>query len=110
VSSTDAWFFACRVFGQDLPEAQTELRFHPVRKWRFDVAYPGQVAVEIDGGQWKAAGGRHSRDSDREKLNEAAVLGWRVLRFSTQQLEANPEQCIDTVRRALTTNNEGNKR
>lgn len=104
MSSADAYLFACRLFGSDLPAPQTELCFHPTRKWRFDVAYPGQVAVEIDGGQWKANGGRHNRDSDREKLNEAAALGWRVLRFSTQQLKANPEQCIDTVRRALTNN------
>jgi very-short-patch-repair endonuclease len=101
MSSTDTYLLMCRCFGDDLPEPQIELQFHPTRNWRFDIAYPGRVAVEIDGGQWVANGGRHNRDSDREKLNEAAVLGWRVLRFSTQQLDADPEQCIETVRRAL---------
>lgn len=101
MSSTDMFLLACRMFGSDLPEPHTELRFHPKRKWRFDIAYPGQVAVEIDGGQWHPTGGRHNRDPDREKLNEAAVLGWRLLRFSTQQLETDPEGCVDTVRRAL---------
>ena len=30
-----------------------EYRFHPARRWRFDVAWPAQrIAVEVDGGQW----------------------------------------------------------
>jgi len=59
------------------------------------------VAVEIDGGQWVAGGGRHNRDSDREKLNHAAANGWRVLRFSTQQVEREPDVCIELLRRTL---------
>jgi very-short-patch-repair endonuclease len=59
------------------------------------------VAVEIDGGQWVAGGGRHNRDSDREKLNHAAADGWRVLRFSTQQVEKQPDACIELLRRTL---------
>ncbi len=88
----------------DIPEPVKEYRFHPVRKWRFDYAWPSpshRVAVEIDGGQWVAGGGRHNRDSDREKLNHAAAEGWRVLRFSTQQVEREPDACIELLRRAL---------
>jgi very-short-patch-repair endonuclease len=88
----------------DIPEPTKEHRFHQVRKWRFDYAWitpSHRVAVEIDGGQWVAGGGRHNRDSDREKLNHAAADGWRVLRFSTQQIEREPDACIELLRRAL---------
>ena len=66
-----------------LPVPVREFRFHPSRKWRFDFAFVDQmIALEIDGATW--TGGRHTRGSgyeaDCEKLNEAAVLGWRVFR------------------------------
>lgn len=65
-----------------------EHRFHPVRRWRFDYALPeAKVAIEIDGGLWTY--GRHNRAAgyiaDMEKLNAAALLGWRVLRFTPAQ-------------------------
>lgn len=65
-----------------------ELQFHPVRKWRFDYAFPKlKVAIEIDGAVWKL--GRHNRPkgyiADMEKLNTAASMGWLVLRFSTDE-------------------------
>lgn len=81
---------------------ETEYRFHPSRRWRFDFAFPAErVAVEVDGGQWLPRGGRHARDSDREKLNAAACLGWRVFRFSGSMLEQDPAGCIEQVREAL---------
>lgn len=66
-----------------------ELVFHPTRKWRFDLAWePTKVAVEIDGGTY--TGGRHTRgkgyENDCEKLNEALVLGWRVLRVTSHHI------------------------
>jgi very-short-patch-repair endonuclease len=48
-----------------------------------------------------AHGGRHSRDTDRDKLNVAAVEGWRVLRFSPQQLKRDPLACVVQVLAAL---------
>ena len=87
----------CVVYG--LPAYEREYRFHPTRKWRFDFSFrDAMVAVEIDGGQWQAHGGRHARDSDREKHNEAARLGWRVLRFSGQMLSDDPDTCMRQVR------------
>jgi len=55
------------------------------RKWRFDVALPERrIAIEIDGGTWM--GGRHTtgrgHQSDAEKRNQAAVMGWRVLTYN----------------------------
>ena len=79
-----------------------EYQFAPPRRWRFDYAWPdSRVAVEFDGGQWVFAGGRHNRDSDREKLNAAAAMGWRVLRYSNQQWERDPYGCVAQVLRAL---------
>ena len=79
-----------------------EYQFAPPRRWRFDFAFPAQrLAVEFDGGQWVIAGGRHNRDGDREKLNTAAAMGWRVLRFSNQQWERDPYGCVAQVLRAL---------
>jgi|GEM_PF-5404880 len=55
-----------------------EVRFHPERRWRFDFCR-GHVAVEVEGR------GRHQTfigfRNDCEKYNEAARLGWLVLRF-----------------------------
>ena len=79
-----------------------EYQFAPPRRWRFDYAWPdSRVAVEFDGGQWVAHGGRHNRDTDREKLNHAAALGWRVLRFSNQQWEASPVDCVALIALAI---------
>ena len=62
---------------------QREYKFHSVRKWRFDFAWPElKVALEIEGGIW--AKGRHVSPRgfilDCEKYNEASSLGWVVLR------------------------------
>lgn len=70
-------------------EPVREYRFHPVRKWRFDYAFPDlKIAVECDGGVF--TGGRHTRPigymKDMEKFNAAAEAGWVVLKFTPQQL------------------------
>ncbi len=97
-----AFEFYLRVLGSDLPGHEREYRFHPTRRWRFDWSWPkSKLAVEIDGGQWVGRGGRHNSDKDREKLNAAAALGWRVLRFSGRMLKRDPLGCIDVVRQAL---------
>jgi len=57
--------------------------------------------VEIDGGQWAPMGGRHNTDADREKLNAAAALGWRVMRFSSSMLSNDPTAVVETVLRGL---------
>ena len=65
--------------------ATPEHRFHPVRKWRFDFAFPSQmVAFEFEGGVFTQ--GRHSRgvglSADCDKYNEAQRMGWKVYRFT----------------------------
>jgi very-short-patch-repair endonuclease len=79
----------CELAG--LPKPEPEFRFHPSRKWRFDFAFPAQsLAVEVDGGAFIA--GRHTRGAgfvkDIEKMNTAVLMGWRVLRFTPQQVQS----------------------
>lgn len=67
----------------------TEHRFCK-RMWRFDFAIPElMIAIECEGGIF--TNGRHTRgrayESDMEKYNAAALLGWRVLRFSGDMIK-----------------------
>ena len=76
--------------------------------WRFDFAWPSvRVAVEVDGGQWVAHGGRHNRDGDREKLNAAARHGWRVLRYSGSMLQRDPLGIVGEIKATLAWSPEG---
>lgn len=68
---------------------EREFQFDPERRWRFDFAFPEQkVAVEVEGGTWIA--GRHSRGStigkDFEKYNRGTIMGWRILRYTTDMV------------------------
>ena len=72
-----------------LPEPVLEHHFHDKRKWRLDLAWPDhRIAIEIDGGTY--SGGRHTRgkgfEKDHEKFNAAAILCWRVFRFTTNHV------------------------
>jgi hypothetical protein len=75
---------------EKLPTPITEIRFHPTRKWRFDLGWPMQkIGIEIHGSVY--ANGHHTRgkgfEDDREKMNEAQLLGWTVLEYSTGQVK-----------------------
>jgi very-short-patch-repair endonuclease len=75
-----------------------EYRFHPDRRWRFDFAFPSvRVAVEVDGKRHRTYSGIRS---DCEKLNEAARLGWRVLRFPSDQ-RRRASEWADLIREDL---------
>ncbi len=81
---------------------EREYVFAAPRLWRFDFAWPDKkIAVEIEGGVWSK--GRHTRPkgfiSDCSKYNMAAILGWRVFRFTTDMVVNG--WAIDTVREAM---------
>jgi len=95
-----AWPWAEPVGGS--PAEEHRFAASQGRDYRFDWCWPDRlVAVEVDGGQNAPRGGRHASDEDRAKLNLAASLGWRVLRFSPKQLETDPYACVLIVARAL---------
>jgi very-short-patch-repair endonuclease len=85
-----------------LPTPVKEYRFHPKRRWRFDYAWPEhRIAIEIEGGAWIY--GRHNRAkgfvNDMQKYNEAVMLGWRVLRYTPEQIKAG--QWVDNLAKLM---------
>lgn len=79
-----------------------EWKFHPTRKWRFDFAWTDRkIALEQQGGLF--SGGRHTRGAallqEHEKLNAAAVLGWRVVFATPQNLKSR--EMLATLRQLL---------
>ena len=85
-----------------LPEPKRECLFWEVRRFRFDFCWPDlMIAVEVEGGTWVK--GRHTRGagfaSDCEKYNEAAILGWKVLRFPTEEIKSG--NALATIKRAI---------
>ena len=72
------------------PGVVPEFSFHPERRWRFDYAFPDKmVALEIEGGTW--AKSRHTTGKgyreDCIKYSEAAILGWVVIRATTDMVK-----------------------
>lgn len=100
-SDLEAWLLRdIRAVG--LPEPIPEHRFHPKRMWRFDFCWIDQmVAVEVEGGVYMR--GRHLRPAgyteDCRKYNEAALLGWVVIRVTSGMIESG--EAISFIERAV---------
>ena len=72
-------------------EFEQEFKFHPTRKWRADFHLKGRkILVEVEGGIW--SNGRHTRGKgylgDLDKYNAATMMGYQVIRFSTEQVKS----------------------
>lgn len=85
-----------------LPAPEREYRFCPARKWQSDFAWPDlKVMVEVEGGTYIR--GRHTRPEgyrrDCEKYNVAAILGWKVLRFTSEMV--NSGEAIEVIEQVL---------
>ena len=81
---------------------EREHRFHPPRRWRFDFAFTDKkLAIEAEGGIFSR--GRHVRGAgfakDCEKYNAANLDGWRVLRFTADQIKSG--QALAQIKAAL---------
>lgn len=92
--------FEAMLIAAGIPAPVAEFRFHPTRKWRLDYCWPAEkLGLECNGGVWIQ--GRHNRGQgfidDCEKLNAAAILGWRILQYTPQQLS----QAVTDVKRIL---------
>lgn len=92
---------------------ESEHRFHPERRWRFDFVFPKyNLAVEIEGGTYShgrrnklghTMKSRHLTPTgfyqDCEKYAEAAIQGWSVLRFDSRMVREG--SAFDYTLRAL---------
>ena len=71
------------------------------RRWRLDFAFPGKVAVEVQGGLWR--GGAHNRGHgvhrDIEKHNRAVELGWVVLYVTAEMIDSG--EALALIERVL---------
>ena len=77
-----------QAYGWEAPER--EYRFHPIRRWRFDLAWPrDKLAIEYEGGQYGDSRHRSVMGfaRDCEKYSIAALMGWRVVRITRQHLQ-----------------------
>ena len=93
---------ALHIRANELPEPEREFRFARPRRWQFDFAWPGlMLALEVEGGVY--SGGRHTTGSgftgDCEKYNEAAILGFTILRCTPGQVKSG--EAFTIVKRAM---------
>jgi len=107
---------ALHIKGLKLKEPVRELKFHPTRRWRFDFAWPElMIAAEVEGGTESHGQRRRIKgklctlksrhltpkgyENDCEKYNEAAMLGWHILKFTGKAV--NSGKAIAIIERAL---------
>ena len=86
----------------DLPVCCRQYPYAPGRKFRADFAFiEARLLVEVQGGIWqrKAHGSIKGILADIERLNQATLWGWRLLRITAEQL--NRDEVIPMIRHAL---------
>ncbi len=67
---------------------------------RYDAAYPShRLAIEWDSRRWHTQAAAFQRDRIRDR--EAILHGWRILRFTWEDVVRRPGDVVSTVRRAL---------
>ncbi|MDQ1431149.1 MAG: hypothetical protein QOF40_1751 [Actinomycetota bacterium] len=82
--------------GLPSPTRQHRVRLG-TRTVRIDLCYPSaKIAIEYD--SWVFHNGRQAFDDDRARANELVILGFIVLRFTSQ---SGDQAIVDTVGAAL---------
>jgi hypothetical protein len=83
-----------------LPAPVREYRMPWNQHRRFDAAYPkARLAIEWDSRRWHTQ--LSAFETDRRRDRQAAAHGWRVVRFTWQDLDLRSHDVVNTVRRAL---------
>lgn len=86
----------------DLPEPVRQFRapwLRPVNG-RVDLAYPDQLLlIEGDSRRWHTLSA--SFETDRLRDNAAQLAGWRILRFTWDEITKNPERVTSSIRKGL---------
>jgi hypothetical protein len=85
----------------DLPPAERQHWEWDGTQWRrFDLAWPGaRLLVEVDG--WDTHGTREAFQDDRQRDAMMVAMGWRVLRFTWDDVLKRPDYVLTIIRRAL---------
>lgn len=76
----------------------------PGRKFRIDIAIPSvKLAIECDGWQFH---GKFKEDfaKDRVRQNLMVINGWRILRFTANQIRTEMPMCIEQIESAINAN------
>ncbi len=78
----------------ELPAPQRQFRISIGDRVAFvDFAYPEQnLAIEIDG--FESHGGRRAWEGDLDRQNRLVEVGWRVLRFTSTDLERHADEVV----------------
>ena len=87
-----------------LPGLRDEYKFHSIRQFAFDFAWPQlKIGVDLQGGIYKP--GRRTghtsikgMENDMEKLNLAVTNGWLVLLFSPNKVYQEQAYVLSSVR------------
>jgi len=83
-----------------LSELQYEVSHQGRFVGRVDFAYPeAKVAIEADG--WAHHFGRQAWQRDSRRGNDLLTAGWKVLRFTYEDLEQRPDEVVTKIREAL---------
>lgn len=99
-----------------IPEPIPEHKFHPIRRWKVDFAWPDfKIIVEVEGEIYgtgkpcfycgvRPTGGHSSVSGilrDIEKYNEAAIHGWIVLRVLPEELDLENGKAFNLIEAAF---------
>lgn len=104
-TSDEKLFYWIRLLSPNLLKNITREYKFCNRKFRFDFAFVEEkIAIECDGGTkliktktGKLVAGRHSSDKDYEKRNLAALHGWKMLAFTSIQINNDPKKCVEII-------------
>lgn len=81
--------------GVPLPRSEFPIPWNPAR--RFDDAYPDlRIAIEWDSRRYH--GQLAAFEADRARDRDAALHGWRVVRFTWDDVHNHPTRVIETIR------------
>ena len=86
--------------GLPIPTPQMPLPWRSPTKGRVDFAYEdARVIIECDGRRWHTT--MEAFESDRRRDNLAQLNGWRVLRFTWNDLNETPARVLFQIAQAL---------
>ena len=86
--------------GLPMPTLQMPLPWRSPTKGRVDFAYEdARVIIECDGRRWHTT--MEAFESDRRRDNLAQLNGWRVLRFTWNDLNERPARVLYQISEAL---------